>query len=42
MTSHNVLASFAVIRAIFKEACVLAGLPYFNPQSIQNALVQMA
>ena len=27
------------VRAIFKEACALAGLPYFNPHSIRNTLV---
>ena len=30
------------VRAIFKEACALAGLPYFNPHSIRNTLVQLA
>jgi integrase len=30
------------VRAIFREACVLAGLPYFNPHSLRNTLVQLA
>jgi integrase len=30
------------VRAIFKEACALAGLPYFNPHSLRNTLVQLA
>jgi integrase len=30
------------VRAIFKKACALAGLPYFNPHSIRNTLVQLA
>jgi integrase len=30
------------VRSIFKEACALAGLPYFNPHSIRNTLVQLA
>jgi len=30
------------VRAIFTEACALAGLPYFNPHSIRNTLVQLA
>jgi integrase/recombinase XerD len=30
------------VRAIFKEACTLSGLPYFNPHSIRNTLVQLA
>ena len=30
------------IRAICKEACALAGLPYFNPHSIWKTLVQLA
>lgn len=30
------------VRAIFKEACARAGLPYFNPHSIRNTLVQLA
>lgn len=29
------------VRAIFKNACALAGLPYFNPHSIRNTLVQL-
>ena len=28
--------------AIFREACALAGLPYFNPHSLRNTLVQIA
>jgi integrase len=30
------------IRAIFREACRLAGLPYFNPHSLRSTLVQLA
>ena len=30
------------VRMIFREACALAGLPYFNPHSIRNTLVQLA
>lgn len=30
------------VRAIFKEACARAGLPYFNPHSFRNTLVQRA
>ena len=30
------------VRAIFKEACALAGLPYFNPHSVRSTLVQLA
>ena len=30
------------VRAIFREACALAGLPYFNPHSLRNTLVQIA
>ena len=30
------------VRAIFKEAFALAGLPYFNPHSFRNSLVQLA
>lgn len=30
------------VRAIFREACALAGLPYFNPHSLRNTLVQLA
>jgi integrase len=30
------------VRTIFKEACALAGLPYFNPHSLRNTLVQLA
>lgn len=30
------------VRAIFREACVCAGLPYFNPHSLRNTLVQLA
>ena len=28
--------------SIFREACALAGLPYFNPHSLRNTLVQLA
>jgi integrase len=30
------------VRAIFREACMLAGLPYFNPHSMRSTLVQLA
>jgi integrase len=30
------------VRTIFREACSLAGLPYFNPHSLRNTLVQLA
>ncbi|MFZ0603333.1 MAG: tyrosine-type recombinase/integrase [Roseiarcus sp.] len=30
------------VRAIFREACSHAGLPYFNPHSVRNTLVQLA
>ena len=30
------------VRAIFKEAFRRAGLPYFNPHSFRNTLVQLA
>ena len=30
------------VRAIFKEAFTRAGLPYFNPHSFRNTLVQLA
>ncbi len=30
------------VRTIFREACALAGLPYFNPHSVRNTLVQLA
>jgi integrase len=30
------------VRALFKEAFARAGLPYFNPHSFRNALVQLA
>jgi integrase len=30
------------VRRIFKEACASAGLPYFNPHSVRNTLVQVA
>jgi integrase len=33
--------SAAAIRAIFREAFVGAGLPYFNPHSFRNTLVQL-
>ncbi len=35
-------ANASPVRAIFREACVLAGLPYFNPHSLRNTLVQLA
>ena len=30
------------VRAVFKEAFARAGLPYFNPHSFRNSLVQLA
>src|ERR1700677_630953 len=30
------------VRAIFREASTLAGLPYFNPHSLRSTLVQLA
>jgi integrase len=30
------------VRTIFREACMLAGLPYFNPHSLRSTLVQLA
>src|SRR5271157_2877808 len=30
------------VRAMFRETCSLAGLPYFNPHSLRNTLVQLA
>ena len=30
------------VRDIFREACALAGLPYFNPHLFRNTLVQVA
>ena len=30
------------VRAIFREACRLAELPYFNPHSLRSTLVQLA
>ena len=30
------------IRGIFRDACRRAGLPYFNPHSLRNTLVQIA
>jgi integrase/recombinase XerD len=35
-------ADASPVRSIFKEACALAGLPYFNPHSIRHTLVQLA
>lgn len=34
-------SSAAPIRAIFREAFIAAGLPYFNPHSLRNTLVQL-
>lgn len=34
-------SSASPIRAIFREAFVNAGLPYFNPHSLRNTLVQL-
>jgi hypothetical protein len=36
------LANAHPVRAIFKEAFQRAGLPYFNPHSFRNTLVQLA
>ena len=30
------------VRAVFRELCARAGLPYFNPHSFRNTLVQLA
>ena len=30
------------VRDIFRSVCALAGLPYFNPHSLRNTLVQLA
>jgi hypothetical protein len=30
------------VREAFRDACRFAGLPYFNPHSIRNTLVQLA
>jgi integrase/recombinase XerD len=30
------------VREIFREACARAGIPYFNPHSLRNTLVQVA
>jgi integrase len=35
-------ANASPVRSIFREACALAGLPYFNPHSFRNTLVQLA
>jgi site-specific recombinase XerC len=35
-------ANASPVRAIFKKACALADLPYFNPHSIRSTLVQLA
>jgi integrase len=35
-------ADASPVRAIIREACQRAGLPYFNPHSFRNALVQLA
>jgi integrase/recombinase XerD len=35
-------ANANAVRAIFREACTLAGLQYFNPHSLRNTLVQLA
>lgn len=35
-------ANATPVRAIFREACRLAGLPYFNPHSLRSTLVQLA
>jgi integrase len=38
---RNHWSSASPIRAIFREAFVSAGLPYFNPHSFRNTLVQL-
>jgi integrase len=38
---RNHWSGAAPIRAIFREAFVSAGLPYFNPHSFRNTLVQL-
>ena len=30
------------VREIFRESCARAGLPYFNPHSLRNTLIQLA
>jgi integrase len=35
-------ANANTVRDIFREACTRAGLPYFNPHSFRNTLVQLA
>ena len=35
-------ANANTVRDIFREACASAGLPYFNPHSLRNTLVQVA
>ena len=35
-------ANANAVRDIFREACARAGLPYFNPHSFRNTLVQLA
>lgn len=35
-------ANASPVRSIFRKACALAGLPYFNPHSLRNTLVQLA
>ena len=33
--------SASPVRSIFRDACVAAGLPYFNPHSFRNTLVRL-
>lgn len=35
-------ANASPVRALFREACARAGLPYFNPHLLRNTLVQVA
>lgn len=37
----NIASNATPIRTIFKEAFTHAGLPYFNPHSFRNTLVQL-
>lgn len=39
--AHRHWSSAAPIRAIFRDAFQAAGLPYFNPHSLRNTLVQL-
>jgi integrase len=35
-------ANANAVRVIFRKACARAGLPYYNPRSFRNSLVQLA